>query len=139
MAAILFSLEHGTCLHLVLQLGNLLVSKSYQFHVSLYFFIQVKECSYFRHIMFLVLVKSILPSHLSCLIMFKGSFTSNHSSAVLLVSVSSIIPYSFSPPSHITFLCLFRIDDGVYIMALLRRACSCRLQHIIQELGLETS
>jgi hypothetical protein len=101
------SLEHGTCLCLVLQLGNLLVSESYQFHVSLYFFIPVEECSYCHHIMFLVLVESMFPSQLSCLIMFKGSFTSNHPSVVLPVSISYVSPYSFDPPSYITFLCQF--------------------------------
>jgi hypothetical protein len=39
----------------------------------------------------------------------------------------------------ITFLCQFHVDDGGYIKALLRRVFSCRLQHIIQELDLETS
>jgi hypothetical protein len=114
------SLEHGTCLCLILQLGNLLVSESYQFHVSSYFFIPVEECSYFRHIMFLVLVESMLPSQLSCFIMFKGSFTSNHPSAVLPVSISCVSPYSFDSPSYITFLCQFHVDDGGYIKALLR-------------------
>jgi hypothetical protein len=37
------SLEHGTCMRLILQLGNLLVSDSYQFHVSPYFSIQLKS------------------------------------------------------------------------------------------------
>jgi hypothetical protein len=87
----------------------------------------------------LVLVESMLPSQLSCLIMFKGSFTSNHPSAVLPVSISCVSPYSFDSPSYITFLCQFHVDDGGYIKALLRRVFSCRLQHIIQELDLETS
>jgi hypothetical protein len=79
MAAIVVTLEHGTCLCLILQLGNILVSESYQFHVSLYFFVPVEECSYYHHIMFLVLIESMLPSHLSCLTMFKGSFIqTNH-------------------------------------------------------------
>jgi hypothetical protein len=47
MTAIVFSLEHGTCLHLASQLGNILVSESHQFHVSLCFFVPVEECSYF--------------------------------------------------------------------------------------------
>jgi hypothetical protein len=46
MAAIV-TLEHGTCLCLILQLGNLLVSESYQFHVSPYFFIQSKSALIF--------------------------------------------------------------------------------------------
>jgi hypothetical protein len=37
MAAIV-SLEHGTCLCLILQLGNTLVSESPKFHVPPYFF-----------------------------------------------------------------------------------------------------
>jgi hypothetical protein len=37
------ALEHDTCLHLVLQLGNMFVSESYQFHVSPYFFIKLKS------------------------------------------------------------------------------------------------
>jgi hypothetical protein len=74
----------------------------------------------FRHITFLVLVESMLPSQLSCLIMFKGSFTSNHPSAVLPVSISCVSPYSFDSPSYITFLCQFHVDDGGYIKALLR-------------------
>jgi hypothetical protein len=37
------TLEHGTCLRLILQLGNPLVSESYQFHMSLYFFVQSKS------------------------------------------------------------------------------------------------
>jgi hypothetical protein len=87
MVAIVVTLEHGTCLRLILQLGNLLVSKSYQFHVSLYFFVPIKECSYYCYIMFLVLVESMFPSHLLCLTMFKGIFTPNQPSAVLLVSI----------------------------------------------------
>jgi hypothetical protein len=45
--AVIVALEHGTCLCLVVQLANLLVSESYQFHVSLYFFVPVEDCSYF--------------------------------------------------------------------------------------------
>jgi hypothetical protein len=85
------------------------------------FSFQSKSALIFHHIMFLVLIESMLPSHLSCLIMFKGSFTSNHPSVVLPISISCVSPYSFDPPSHITFLCQFHVDDGGYIMALLRR------------------
>jgi hypothetical protein len=82
MAAIVVSLEHGTCLCLILQLGNLLVSESYQFHVSLYFFIPVEECSYYRHIMFLVLVESmfaksfVMPHNVQGKFHFKPSICS---------------------------------------------------------------
>jgi hypothetical protein len=55
------TLEHGICLHLVLQLGKLLVSESYQFSVSLYFFVHVDECYDYLQIMFLVLIASTLP------------------------------------------------------------------------------
>jgi hypothetical protein len=115
------SLEHDTCFHLILQFGNLLVSKSYQFHVSLYFFVPVEKCSYICHLFLLVLVDSMLPSQLSCLIMLKGKFTSNHPSTILPVFISCVNPYSFDSPSYITLLHLFRVDDGGYIKALLLR------------------
>jgi hypothetical protein len=41
------TLEHDTCLRLILQLGNPLVSESYQFHVSPYFFFQSKSALIF--------------------------------------------------------------------------------------------
>jgi hypothetical protein len=41
--AVIVALEHGTCLCLILQLGNMLVSESYQFHVSSYFFISSRR------------------------------------------------------------------------------------------------
>jgi hypothetical protein len=87
----------------------------------------------------LVLVESMFPSQLSCLIMFKGSFTSNHPSAILPFSISYVSPYSFDSPSYITFLCHFFVIDGGYIKALLRQVFSYRLQHIIQDLDLETN
>ena len=87
----------------------------------------------------LVLIESMLPSQLSCLIMFKGSFTSNHPSTVFPVSISRVSPYSFDSPYYITFLCQFHVVDGGYIKALLRSVFSCRLQHIIWELELETN
>jgi len=55
------TLEHGICLHLVLQFGKLLVFESYQFSVSLYFFVHVDECYDYLQIMFLVLIASTLP------------------------------------------------------------------------------
>jgi hypothetical protein len=102
-------------------------------------FLSVEEFSYCHHITFLVLVDSMLPSHFSCLIMFKVSFTSNHPSAVFPFSISCVSPYSFDSPSYITFLCQFHVVDEGYIKALLLQVFSCRLQHIIQELDLETS
>jgi hypothetical protein len=54
----------------------------------------------------------------TCLIMFKGKFTSNHPSTVLQVFISCVSPYSFDSPSYITLLCLFCVDDGGYIKAL---------------------
>ena len=67
----------------------------------------------------LVLVESMLPSQLSCLIKFKGSFNSNNPYAILPVSISYVNPYSFVSPSYITFLCQFRVDDRGYIKDLL--------------------
>jgi hypothetical protein len=45
---------------------------------------------------------------------------------------------TFSSIIHTSFV-LFHVDDGGYIMALLRQVYSCRLQLIIQELDLETN
>jgi hypothetical protein len=73
-------------------------------------FLSSRRVLLFRHITFLVLIESMFPSHLSCLIMFKGSFTSNHPSAVFPVSISYVSPYSFDSPSYITFLCQFHVD-----------------------------
>jgi hypothetical protein len=87
----------------------------------------------------LVLVKSMLPSQLSCLIMFKEILNSNHPSIVLPVSISCVSTYSFYSPYYITFLCQFSVTIGGYIKALLRRVFPYRLQHIIQELDLETN
>jgi hypothetical protein len=64
----LWNLFFSLNLHLSLQLGNLIISQSYQFHVSLYFSVLVGEFSHCCHIMFLVPIKSRLPSHLLCLI-----------------------------------------------------------------------
>jgi hypothetical protein len=84
-------------------------------------------------------IESMLPSLFLCLTMFKGSFNPNQP----LCSITNLHPRvslcSFNPLSYITFLCQFCVDDGGNIMALLRRVYSCRLQHIIQELDLETS
>jgi hypothetical protein len=118
MVLFVVSLEHGTCLHLVLQLGNLLVSESYQSYESLYSFDSPKECPSYCHTM--LLVNSMLPSHFSCLTMFKGSF----SLSPPLCSITNLHPHvslcSFDPSSYITFLCQFHVDDGGHIMALLR-------------------
>jgi hypothetical protein len=102
-------------------------------------FSSIQRSSYSPHVTFLVLVESMLPSQLSCLIMFKESFTSNHPSVVLSVSIFCVSPYSFDSPSYITFLCQFHVVDGEYIKALLRQVFSCRIQHIIRKLDLENS
>jgi hypothetical protein len=68
----------------------------------------------------LYLIESMLPSHLSCLTMFKGSFIPNQP----LCSITNLHPCvslcSFDLLSYITFLCQFHVDDGGHIMALLR-------------------
>jgi hypothetical protein len=103
------------------------------------FLFQSKSALNFCHIICLVLIESMFPSQLSCFIMFKGSFTSNHPSKILPIYVSCVIPYTFDSPSHVTLLSQFHVDDGRYIKALLRRVFSYRLHQIIWELDLETS
>jgi hypothetical protein len=105
------------------------LSTNYMCHHN--FLFHSKISLIFCHIMFLVLVESMLPSQFSCIMTFKGSFSSNLPSAVLPVSISYVSPYSFDPPSQITFSCQFRVDDGGYIKALLRRVYSHRICHII--------
>jgi hypothetical protein len=53
----IISLEHGTCLCLTLNLGNMLVYESYQSHASLYVFVLLKKFSYCHHIILLVLIE----------------------------------------------------------------------------------
>jgi len=133
------ALEHGTWLCLVLQLGNMLISDLYQSYDSSYSFISPKECHSYRCTMFWSIIQSVFPSILSCLTMFKGSFNPNRP----LCSITNLHPHvslcSFNPLSYIIFMCHFRVDDGGNITGLLRRVYSYRIQHIIQELDLETN
>ena len=78
----------------------------------------------------------MLPSHVSCLKMFKGSLSHNRY-IVSTIHLVSVCIYS-DKLHHITLLYKFRVDDGGFIMALLQRVFSCRPQHIVQELDLET-
>jgi hypothetical protein len=104
-----------------------------------YTFLSNQRVHLFSSHYILVLIESMLPSQLTFLIMFKGSFTSNHPSAILPFSISCVSPYSFDSPSYITFLCQFFVIDGGYIKALLRQVFSCQIEHIIQVLELETN
>jgi hypothetical protein len=115
------TLEHGTCLHLVLQLGNFL-SLSHTNPMSHYTpSAHPKSAPVIITLCFgLSLIESMLPSHFSCLTMFKGSFIPNQP----LCSITNLHPHvslcSFDLSSYITFLCQFHVDDGGHIMALLR-------------------
>jgi hypothetical protein len=72
-----------------------------------------------------------------CALVFKGSIHLESQPSQISFLDTYVSPCSFDLP--ITSLCLFRVIDGGYIKALLRRAYSYQLQHIIQELDLETS
>jgi hypothetical protein len=72
-----------------------------------------------------------------CASVFKGSIHLESQPSQISCPNTRVSPCSFDLP--ITSLRLFRVIYGGYIKALLRRAYSCRTQHIIQELGLETS
>jgi hypothetical protein len=134
------TLEHGTCLCLVLQLGNLLVSNSYQSYESLYSFSSPEECPSYRHTMLWSISQSIQCFQVT----FNASQCSrevsdqiNHSTVLptfILVSVSSHLIHHLTSLSCVSFVSIMG-----YIMDLLRQVCSYRLQHIIQQLDLETS
>jgi len=72
-----------------------------------------------------------------CALVFKGSICLEIQPPQISFLKTHVNPRSFDLP--ITSLCLFHVIHGGYIKALLRRAYSCRPQHIIQESGLETS
>jgi hypothetical protein len=72
-----------------------------------------------------------------CASVFKGSVCLESQPPQICCLKTCVSPRPFDPP--ITSLCMFCVVDGGYIKALLRRAYSCQPQHIIQELGLETS
>ena len=72
-----------------------------------------------------------------CALVFKGSIHLDiHPSQVSCLK-TCVSPCLFD--LLITSPCPFCVVDGGYIKALPRRVYSCRLQHIIQELDLETS
>jgi hypothetical protein len=70
-------------------------------------------------------------------LVFKGSIRLESQPSQISCLKTHVSPCPFDLP--ITSLCLVRVVDGGYIKALLRRAYSCRHQHIIWELGLEIS
>ena len=69
--------------------------------------------------------------------MFKGSIRLESQPPLISCLKTRVSPCTFDLP--LTSLHLFRVVDGGYIKALLRRVYPCRLQRIIQELDLETS
>jgi hypothetical protein len=71
-----------------------------------------------------------------CAPVFKGSIRLKGQPSQVSFLKTCVSPCTFDLP--ITPLCPFRVVDGGYIKALPRQVYSCRLQHIIQELGLET-
>jgi hypothetical protein len=72
-----------------------------------------------------------------CASVFKGSIRLESQPSQISCLKTRVSPCSFDLP--ITSLYVFRVVDGGYIKALPRRVYSCRLQHIIRELDLETS
>jgi len=136
-----FALKHGTYLHLVLDFGNILVSESYQSYESLRSFNSPKECPSYCRTMIWYISLSIQCYQVICRASkcSREVFNPNQ----LLYSITKFHPRvslcSFELSSCITFLCQFHVDDGGNIMALLQRIYSCQLQHIIQELELETN
>jgi hypothetical protein len=72
-----------------------------------------------------------------CASVFKGSIRLESQPSQISCLKTCVSPCPFDLP--ITSPCLFRVIDGGYIKALPQRVYSCRLQHIIQELGLETN
>jgi hypothetical protein len=72
-----------------------------------------------------------------CASVFKGSIRLESQPSQISCLKTRVSPCSFDLP--ITSLYTFRVVDGGYIKALPRRVYSCRLQHIIRELDLETN
>ena len=87
------------------------------------------------------LIESMLPIHLLCHSMFNGNFLFNIPLQLpYLPSIRSYPSQSYGCFHHfnIIFCSMFRVDDGVIIIALLRRFYPCRHKHIIQGSYLET-
>jgi hypothetical protein len=84
------------------------------------FILLLRDPFFLTYVFFYILVESMLPSHFLYLTMFKGSFTSNQLFYIITNFHPRFIPYSFNPTSYITLWCQFHVDDGGYIMALLR-------------------
>ena len=75
-----------------------------------------------------------MSSFCCCASVFKGSICLESQPSQISCFNTRVSPCSFDLP--ITSLCPFRVVDGGYIKALLRRVYSCQLQHIIQGLRL---
>jgi hypothetical protein len=123
---------------IVIQLGNLLASESHQCHVSLHFFDSFEECHWVKCRQFVLIHshKSMLPGLVSCRSMFKSKLVIFCQPLQYCQPLRQfVLYYSVTPISYNRF----RVVDVGFIMALLRRICSCRLQIIIQESNLETT
>jgi hypothetical protein len=72
-----------------------------------------------------------------CASVFKGSIRLKSQPSLISCLKTCASPCPFDLP--LTSLHLFRVVDGGYIKALLRRVYPCRLQHIIRGSDLETS
>lgn len=126
------ALEHGTYLYFVSQLGNPFASWVKTISMSHY-----SPLSLSKNALFIVALcfgpkipsSQMLPSHVLCLTMFKGSLSHNHY-IVSIIHLVSVCIY-FGLLHQITLLYKFRVDDGGLIMDLLWWVSSCQLQHII--------
>jgi hypothetical protein len=104
------TLEHGTYLHLVLQLVNMLLSNSYQSYESLYSFGSPKECPSYHRTMFW----TISQSRQCCQVFFCVSQCSrevltqvNHSSVLpsfILVSICHHLIHHLTSLSYVSFV-----------------------------------
>jgi len=124
-------------LRLVLQLGNLLASESYQCHKSLHFFDSFEECLELS----VVICHGLISLSQCCQVMCRVIHCSRE--VVIMCQplqycqplCQFVLDCSIKPISYNQF-CVF--DEG-FIMALLRWICSYQLQIIIQESSLETT
>lgn len=99
MVSLVVTLEHNTYLCRVLQLGNMLVSKSYQLHESLYSFVVLKEWpSHHRTKFFILSLSQCFQVFWSCHLVFKGICNLIQPSysitkIVILMSVHTLLIY----------------------------------------------
>jgi hypothetical protein len=104
------SLEHGTCLCLILQLGNLLVSESYQSYESSYSFGSPEECPGDHHTMFWSISQSSQCFQVIChasQCSREVSPQTNHSAVLptfILMSVHTHLIHHLTSLSYVSFM-----------------------------------